>query len=194
MRAHRQRGWAARVLPARDACPPIGQCLKSPDRNPRGMDTARWSIAGSFRCFDRHVRPGRQPGQDEGREQLAGRQRPHALRRRRTRHGHRQRRLSRRGRAALRRRLRLVPPRRYPLSDPRPDDPACNHRRHARHFRRHYRPGSKSEPWIRPTISGCALRRPMLSKHFLSGSTPTRKSTSLAPPPRISELARWSLA
>ena len=87
----------APALLQRERCPPIGQVLEIAGSGSRVvMDAARAArAAGPWRSVDRHVRPGRQPGEDEGRQQLAGRQRPHPARRRRARHGHRQHRLPR---------------------------------------------------------------------------------------------------
>ena len=79
--ARRKRGRA----PAR-ALPPIGKVVEIAGSGSRirmdARDARRAAVAR--RPVGGDVRPGRKPGQDDGRQQLADRQRPHAVRRRRT--------------------------------------------------------------------------------------------------------------
>ena len=120
--------------------------------DPHGRRRAgRASVAP--RPLGRNVGPGRQPGEDGGRQCVADRQRPHPSRRRQRRAG-RSRRLPRRRQQGFRRHAQQLPSRRDALSDSGRRRSSGHHRRPARRSSPPATsPTSRSAPSIRPTTS-----------------------------------------
>ena len=165
---------------------------KSPARARRSAWTRRcWPrFSRTCRPVGRHVRPGRQPGQDDRRQQLADRQRPHACAPATTASIVAHVDFLGEGTKRFERQDEQLPPRRHPLSDP--GLPRCfpvTHRGPARDLRRQRRAAHRDRHRLSDRRHPRrALRRPDARQAFRGAGIDRYRQIDLGradPPPHL---------